>query len=380
MFLNPAHRNFQSLSLWVRVIFVFFFYALGVYISLFFSFLPSQIAVFWIPNGILLAILLRSPYRDWLAYLSASMLAYVVMVIAFNSYQLMPALAMGFINCFESFLGAWLFLCFNSKPIVLSDVKTVLRLILLAGVAGMVISASLGAATIVLVFGHDNFWLVWSTWFAGDGIGFLLFTPCILAWTSGETKTYKGMEFLEFGLHFLSCIVASILIYSDYFHTEYALSYFMFPLLLWAGLRFDLRITTLSLIVFCVVSACYTDAGLGPFAISYQSLSLSVFRFQLFFGITISTVLVVSAIISERKRIEREKETLIHSLEDAIVQIKTLSGLLPICAHCKKIRDNDGSWKPVESYIQSHSDAQFSHGICPECTKELYPDYYAKLR
>ncbi len=55
-------------------------------------------------------------------------------------------------------------------------------------------------------------------------------------------------------------------------------------------------------------------------------------------------------------------------------EVKNLSGLLPICAGCKMIRQDDGSWSQIESYIQNRSDAQFSHGICPECTKELYPD------
>ncbi len=63
-----------------------------------------------------------------------------------------------------------------------------------------------------------------------------------------------------------------------------------------------------------------------------------------------------------------------RDLEAAIKQIKTLSGLLPICSHCKKIRDDKGYWNQIEGYIQSHSDAKFSHGICQECAKKHYPD------
>ena len=59
-------------------------------------------------------------------------------------------------------------------------------------------------------------------------------------------------------------------------------------------------------------------------------------------------------------------------------QIKTMSGLLPICANCKKIRDDSGYWKQVEVYIQEHSEADFTHSICPDCVKKLYPDIYAK--
>ena len=83
---------------------------------------------------------------------------------------------------------------------------------------------------------------------------------------------------------------------------------------------------------------------------------------------------------SERIRKEEEREKLIHKLEDAMDRIKKLRGLLPICAHCKKVRDDHGYWQQVEVYIRDHSQLQFSHGICPECMKKHYPDYYNKLK
>jgi hypothetical protein len=67
-----------------------------------------------------------------------------------------------------------------------------------------------------------------------------------------------------------------------------------------------------------------------------------------------------------------------RELEEALSRVKLLSGLLPICASCKKIRDDKGYWNQIESYIREHSEAEFSHGICPECIKKLYPDYYEK--
>lgn len=80
--------------------------------------------------------------------------------------------------------------------------------------------------------------------------------------------------------------------------------------------------------------------------------------------------------ITERKKIEAEREKLIQELREALSHVKTLSGLLPICASCKKIRDDKGYWNQLESYIASHSQAEFSHGICPECAKKLYPKFY----
>src|SRR4030042_7172515 len=78
--------------------------------------------------------------------------------------------------------------------------------------------------------------------------------------------------------------------------------------------------------------------------------------------------------ITERKRIEEEREKLIRELQEALAKVKTLSGFLPICMSCKKIRDDKGYWEQVEVYVRDHSEAEFSHGLCPECMKKLYPD------
>jgi PAS domain S-box-containing protein len=80
--------------------------------------------------------------------------------------------------------------------------------------------------------------------------------------------------------------------------------------------------------------------------------------------------------ITDRKRAEYEREQLIEALQEALANIKTLRGMLPICASCKKIRDDSGYWNQIETYIQAHSDAVFSHGICPDCTRQLYSDFF----
>jgi PAS domain S-box-containing protein len=80
----------------------------------------------------------------------------------------------------------------------------------------------------------------------------------------------------------------------------------------------------------------------------------------------------------ERKKAEAERERLIIELQDALADVKLLSGLVPICASCKKIRDDQGYWTQIESYIQDRSDAKFSHSICPDCAAKIYPNYNIK--
>ena len=75
-----------------------------------------------------------------------------------------------------------------------------------------------------------------------------------------------------------------------------------------------------------------------------------------------------------KSRAEAERTTLVQELKDARSHIKTLSGMLPICASCKKIRDDKGYWNQIEKYITEHTEALFSHGLCPDCLKKAYEE------
>lgn len=78
--------------------------------------------------------------------------------------------------------------------------------------------------------------------------------------------------------------------------------------------------------------------------------------------------------ITDLKQTEEQRDKLIAELQKTMSEVKILQGFLPICSHCKKIRDDKGYWTQIETYIQKHSDTQFSHGICKECAKKYYPD------
>ena len=114
---------------------------------------------------------------------------------------------------------------------------------------------------------------------------------------------------------------------------------------------------------------------------------------HIYSGVTISRFLITMTIIaivafgleSSRYRFSRllsEKNQALleekEQLEKALKDIKALSGLLPICSNCKKIRNDEGYWEQVEVYVRDHSEAEFSHGICPECIKKLYPEFKGK--
>ncbi len=95
-------------------------------------------------------------------------------------------------------------------------------------------------------------------------------------------------------------------------------------------------------------------------------------------GVASGRLLVIRD-LTERKRLELEREKLIGDLQSALADVKTLRGLLPICASCKKIRDDQGYWLTLERYFQVNSEIQFSHGLCPDCVQRLYPDLAKEL-
>jgi len=83
--------------------------------------------------------------------------------------------------------------------------------------------------------------------------------------------------------------------------------------------------------------------------------------------------------ITDRIMAETAKGELIDDLQEALDRVNVLSGLLPICASCKKIRDDKGYWNQIETYIRNHTQAKFSHGICPDCARKLYPEFYERV-
>jgi hypothetical protein len=101
------------------------------------------------------------------------------------------------------------------------------------------------------------------------------------------------------------------------------------------------------------------------------------YQTTLFYGVSGLLVVAVGAGFSHlrTRQLRARQRDLEAKVNEAVAQVKTLSGLLPICASCKRIRDDGGDWNQIEEYVRDHSAAQFSHGMCPECVRKWYPDY-----
>ncbi|MBN2410151.1 hypothetical protein JXQ31_00580 [candidate division KSB1 bacterium] len=144
-----------------------------------------------------------------------------------------------------------------------------------------------------------------------------------------------------------------------------------------------------------------SGAGWLTFLITFLSMILSLcltvfvlylfghmenLPYAIFISVTVPCCLVPLLSYQFFKLLERydksevEREKLISELQKASEKVNTLKSLLPICASCKKIRDDMGYWHQVEDFVRKHSNLEFSHGICPDCAKALYPDFYLKQK
>lgn len=97
-------------------------------------------------------------------------------------------------------------------------------------------------------------------------------------------------------------------------------------------------------------------------------------------AIALFVIWVTTFLSLHRKMLEEKTLVAVRDREKALEDIRVLQGLLPICASCKKIRDDKGYWIQIESYIRDHSEAEFSHGICPECIEKLYPELHSRKK
>ena len=109
--------------------------------------------------------------------------------------------------------------------------------------------------------------------------------------------------------------------------------------------------------------------------LNYHNIDIMLWNLALTEGF----FLVVIFLSTQIKRDIGERVVLIDNLQNALANVKTLSGLLPICSSCKMIRDDQGYWTQVETYVSAHTGVDFSHGLCPECLKKLYPEYCEKI-
>ena len=372
-------------------------YAASAYVSPGFSVTASRLTLVWLPAGIGVAVILLLGPRATPALIAGSLAATMMTGIPFWA-SLTTALA----GSLEALAAVYLLRNATEFKGDLGRVSDVLVFLLFGvGIASMIGATvgTIGNCTSGVLPWADA-WRLWRIWWLGDAIGILIVGALLLAWSVRFEPGWSIARSAEVAVLFpvLAALVA--VVHGGMFEPDLVapLSFLAFPFVMWAALRFGLKGATAAVVVAVAFALWGVLHGEGPFAEPRFAVGM-VF----FYGYAASlavTGLLLAAATTERRRSAEElarigqdldirvrertadlQEELVRrrraqeELQSALHNVKTLSGLLPICASCKKIRDDGGYWTQVERYLTEHTQAQFSHGLCPECFASLYPEF-----
>jgi integral membrane sensor domain MASE1 len=230
------------------------------------------------------------------------------------------------------------------------------------------IAASMGIGSMVLVgitpLADAGF--SWVTWWLGDCVGIVLVTPLLLVWFTPRQRT--GFAWLEASAMLLVIAAVAFMAFTGKASNNAlaaSLAFLAAPLIVIATFRFGQRGATASLLVFAGVAVLGTASGFGPFV--YNSTNESLLSLQAFVGILSLTALSLSAVLEERRNEEALKANAIDELQRVLTEVSTLRSMIPLCAWCRKVRNDAGSWEQLEGFMHRSYAASFTDGICPDC-------------
>ncbi|MGZ3484743.1 MAG: MASE1 domain-containing protein, partial [Gemmatimonadaceae bacterium] len=248
----------------------------------------------WPPSGIALAAMLLMGPRFWPGIVIGGFILNLTGTIA-----PIPALVIALGNTLEALLAARLLTSVGFRP-SMERLRDVLALVVLGAIASPPVSATVGVIVLALVRGAAGFpdWTIWATWFSGDALGIVLVTPLILTWAAGPPLRVSKRDVFEASLLAVLVIACSVVLWRAPVSYVYAI----FPLTIWAALRFGVRGGAAASLVVSAIAVGYTVSGVGPFATSTPVNNL--FSLQTFIGVLALTNLIIAAVIAERRTVE----------------------------------------------------------------------------
>jgi len=287
--------------------------------------LHSNVTPIWPPTGIAIAALLIFGRRVWpgifLGALAVNVLTDIPVGSAFG-------IAVG--NTLEAVVAVWLLQRVARWRNSLDSVADVMRFVGCAAILAPMVSATIGNLSLRLGGAAEwaTFWPFWLTWWIGDGFGALIVAPFILSWRwPGELKAEHGVEIAVLLILHLSVVM---IVFGGWFPgpvKTYPLAYLSLPFLLWAALKFDLRIVTSAIVLMASVAVWGAKHGYGPWVLASPNVALILLI--TFVGTSSLMTLVVSAVTSERRKAEADKSKLGSELELQRRRIEQLVAHVP---------------------------------------------------
>ncbi len=308
-----------------------------------FYFQPEKVATFWPASGVFLAVLLLSRFRMWPALVFGAIVAHVVVDVLMSSKAVWTSIFFTSADVVEACTGALLLRRFLAIPGTFSQLKEVLGLALVAGVCSTALGAAVGAAAVVTVFPKATYWAVWQVWWFADALGVLVVAPAILTWVGVTRQMFQALSarrIAEISVLFAAMLVTAQLVFGAApapARSIFDFPYLVYLFLLWAALRFDPPIVATASLVLTLVLIWNADLGRGPFMIAGTSVHERVLALQAFLAVTPLSALILSAVVTARRRAERLLAEYNQRLEQQVAErTRELSRTLDHLAHATR--------------------------------------------
>ena len=325
--------------------------------------------VLWLPVGLITATLALSPWKTWpmlvvLGYIATTaplvLRTHVPADAWFTAVGMVEAVGAGALLRYT--VGRRFDLGQLTHVSLLYVAALVTPLIGAVAAAEGVRMTSSGTA---LVFTHPSF----ASWIS-DALGILLGAPLVFGWSRypegfGPSPRWR---LVEAAFVMIALAAMSFGVFGDILPRAMQAPAVVLPLLLIAVFRYGPTGIVAAVLVVTLIALPETLRGNGPFAGADTLVSDALLRGKIIATTSTISLLLLASALAERRRIALERSALITELQQALAEIKTLRGFIPICAWCHKVRDDAGFWEGIEGYLQRHTDAVFSHGICPSCS------------
>ncbi len=333
-----------------------------------------QMPVVWPAAGILIAVLMLAARLRAVTLVITSVLMGGILHWHYD-WPLALSIGVGLTQGLEAWLGAFLLHRLFAEPFSLASTRHIGAFI--ATVIGTTMIGGLVIAELVTVtLTNTPVREAWLTWWFADALGMLLATPIVLGsiatWSSRGTGGL-GRRVLEALVVMGGTALTNYAVFSDVLPPYMRLPAYVLPWFVWASFRFGSGGAATALFITSLFAAWYAVQGLGPFARPGEGPDAWVLRTQGAASMAALSFMLLGSLVDERRRALLERDALVEKLQATLSGLRILQGMIPICAWCHKIRDDAGYWQQIETYVEAHSAATFSHSICPTCTMEHDP-------
>ena len=325
----------------------------------------------WPLTGVLVGALILADRRRWKLLIAVAAGAMIISIAILHSHPTLPSVVLAVIVGCEAFAAAWLVQRTTDGPFALNRVAHAWVLVIasmLVPIAGAALASSL-----FVLSGASPFVAVLRSWWLADALGILVTAPLVttaIAKRSAIPKILKSWRLLEIATVFAGGSVVAWSIFADALDPMVRVPAYLLPFLLWPVFRFGPGGASAAVLVVSLIGLWNAAEGHGPLVLIGAPAANLIIRSQGAMAIAAVSFLLLASVVAERKRVAQEHAILVTEFQKALAEVKTLRGLIPICAWCHKVRDDAGFWQQIEIYLDARTDATFSHSICPACSKE----------